>query len=106
MIASKHTQSLTDFRLKASETLERLNRTGEAEILTVNGQAKAVLVAPAIFDELTREAELSRDVTVMQQAIHELDRGLGEDAERFFQQVRTRLKTGRKPKSSKGKRGQ
>lgn len=104
MIASKHTQSLTDFRLKASETLERLNRTGEAEILTVNGQAKAVLVAPSIFDELTREAELSRDVTVMRQAIHELDQGMGEDAETFFQQVRSRLQALRKSKTSKGKR--
>jgi hypothetical protein len=42
MIATERTQSLTDFRLKAAETLERLNQTGEAEIITVNGEARAV----------------------------------------------------------------
>lgn len=36
MISTEHTQSLSDFRKKAAQTIERLNQTGEAEILTVN----------------------------------------------------------------------
>jgi PHD/YefM family antitoxin component YafN of YafNO toxin-antitoxin module len=91
MLATKHTQSLTDFRQTASETLERLNRTGEAEILTVNGQARAILIAPAVFDELAREAQLSRDVKVMRQAIHQIDEGKGQDAGEFFDELRAQL---------------
>jgi prevent-host-death family protein len=56
MIASQHTQSLTDFRQKATETLNRLNKTGQAEILTVNGKARAVLLSPKGYDELARDA--------------------------------------------------
>ena len=47
MIATQHTQSLTDFRQNANQTLDRLGKTGEAEILTVNGEARAVLLSPA-----------------------------------------------------------
>jgi prevent-host-death family protein len=51
---------LSDFRQKAGETLDRINRTGNAEILTVNGEARAVLLSPAAYDEIARDAELTR----------------------------------------------
>lgn len=91
MIVTKHTQSLTDFRQKASETLERLNATGEAEILTVNGEARAVLLAPAAYDELAREAQLTRDVVVIQRAMREIDEGKGKKAGDFFDGLRSHL---------------
>lgn len=91
MIATEHTQSLTDFRLKAAETLERLNQTGEAEIITVNGEARAVMLSPAAFDQLAKDAQLSRDVTVMRQAMKEIDQGNYQEAGAFFGEVRARL---------------
>ena len=91
MIATQHTQSLTDFRLKAAETLERLNQTGEAEIITVNGEARAVMLSPAAFDELAREAQLSRDLAVMRQAMKELDQGSCQEAGAFFDGLRAKL---------------
>lgn len=77
MVATKNTQSLTDFRQKATETLDRINRTGMAEILTVNGEARAVLMSPAAYDELAREAELARDVAVIRRAAREIKEGKG-----------------------------
>jgi prevent-host-death family protein len=91
MISTQHTQSLTDFRQKATETLDRINKTGEAEILTVNGEARAVLLSPAAFDELAREAQLSRDVAVIRQAMREIDEGRGKEAGAFFAELRARL---------------
>lgn len=91
MIATQHTQSLTDFRQKAAETLDRLNKTGEAEILTVNGEARAVLLSPAVYDELAREAQLTRDVTVIRQAMKEIDEGKGVDVDTAFQSIRNEL---------------
>ena len=91
MIATQHTQSLTDFRHKATETLDRLNRTGEAEILTVNGEARAVLLSPAVYDELAREAQATRDVTVIRRAMHDIDAGRGREAGAFFDGLRARL---------------
>src|SRR5690349_14617842 len=91
MIATQHTQSLTDFRQKATETLDRLNRTGEAEILTVNGEARAVLLAPAVYDALAREAQLTRDVGVMRKALQEIKEGKGLNIDTAFDSIRTEL---------------
>lgn len=98
MVSTQHTQSLTDFRQKAAETLDRLNQTGEAEILTVNGEARAVLLAPAVYDELARDAQLTRDVTVIRRAVQQIRDGRGRDAADVFDELRQELlakKTGR-----------
>lgn len=91
VIATQHTQSLTDFRQKAAETLDRLNRTGEAEILTVNGEARAVLLAPAVYDAMAREAQLTRDASAIRQAMRELDDGKGRESTAFFDGLHSRL---------------
>jgi PHD/YefM family antitoxin component YafN of YafNO toxin-antitoxin module len=91
MVASQHTQSLTDFRQKASETLDRINKTGAAEILTVNGEARAVIMAPDVFDRMAREAELTRDATIMRKAIQEMNDGKGVDIDEGFATIRARL---------------
>ena len=91
MILTQNTQSLTDFRQRATETLERINQTGEAEIITVNGEARAVVMSPAAYDELARESQLTRDVAVMRQAIKELDEGKGMNVEEFFGGLRAQL---------------
>ncbi|HEY8749248.1 MAG TPA: type II toxin-antitoxin system prevent-host-death family antitoxin [Tepidisphaeraceae bacterium] len=91
MISTQHTQSLTDFRQKATETLDRLNETGNAEILTVNGEARAVLLSPAAYDELAREAQLARDVTVMRRAMQQIEAGKGKPAGDCFNELRREL---------------
>lgn len=91
MIATQHTQSLTAFRQKATETLDRLNETGEAEILTVNGQARAVLLPPVVYDELTREAMLTRDASVIRRAIRQIEDGKGRAADDVFDALRRQL---------------
>ena len=92
MVSTRHTQSLTDFRQKATETLDRLNRTGAAEILTVNGQARAVLLAPAVFDELARAAGANADLENIRRAAAELDAGKARDADTVFRSIRRQLR--------------
>lgn len=91
MIATQHTQSLSDFRQKAAKTLERLNKTDEAEILTVNGQARAVLLSPAAFDRMVREAQLARDVTTVRKAMDQIDQGRGMQVEEALNPTRSKL---------------
>jgi PHD/YefM family antitoxin component YafN of YafNO toxin-antitoxin module len=107
MVATKNTQSLTEFRQNATETLKRLNKTGDAEILTVNGQAKAILLSPATYDELSRDAQLTRDAAVMRVAIGQIERGEGRDADEFFEELRTELaslKRSKRPATSRPRR--
>jgi PHD/YefM family antitoxin component YafN of YafNO toxin-antitoxin module len=91
MVSTNNTQSLTDFRQKATQTLDRINRTGEAEIITVNGQARAVLLSPAAFDEMNREAISVQDAAAIVRSIKESSEGKGRDAAEFFDEVRARL---------------
>jgi PHD/YefM family antitoxin component YafN of YafNO toxin-antitoxin module len=101
MISTRHTQSLTDFRQKATQTLDRLNKTGEAEILTVNGEARAVLLSPAVYDEMARENQSTRDVSIIRQAMQEIDAGKGKNANEFFDDLRAKLLTKKRAKKKR-----
>jgi PHD/YefM family antitoxin component YafN of YafNO toxin-antitoxin module len=91
MISTEHTQSLSDFRRNAGETLDRLSKTGEAEILTVNGEARAVLLSPVAYDELARELLLARDAESIRISIQQLREGKGRKASEFFDELHARL---------------
>ena len=91
MIASEHTQSLSEFRKKAAATIDRLNRTGEAEIITVNGEARAVLLSPAVFDEMARESQLNQDVEAFRRANKEIQEGKYQDVGAFFDGLHAKL---------------
>ncbi len=91
MLSTEHTQSLTDFRQKATETLDRINQTGEAEIITVNGHARAVLLSPAVYDALAKESLLARDVETIRRAMREVDEGKGQEAGVLFDGLRAKL---------------
>lgn len=91
MLATQHTQSLSEFRNTADETIARLNQTGEAEILTINGEARAVLLSPAVYEELAREAELNRDVAVMRRSIQQFKEGKRQEVNEFFDELHSKL---------------
>jgi prevent-host-death family protein len=91
MVATRHTQSLTDFRQNATETLERLNRTGEAEVLTVNGEAKAVLLSPAAFDAMAREMEAARDLEMLRRSAQQIREGKFVTVEELSRDLRGKL---------------
>src|SRR5271155_3983059 len=91
MISTEHTQSLSDFRQNAGETLDRLNKTGEAEILVVNGEARAVLLSPAAYDAMAREVLLARDIAAIQLARQEFKEGKGKDVRTAFAEIRAEL---------------
>jgi PHD/YefM family antitoxin component YafN of YafNO toxin-antitoxin module len=91
MLSTENTQSLSDFRHKAGETLDRLNQTGEAEILTVNGEARAVLLSPAAYDAMAREVSLARDLATIQLARKEFKEGKGKDVRAAFAELRAEL---------------
>lgn len=91
MLASDRTQSLSDFRKNAAATITRLNKTGDAEILTVNGEARAVLMSPAVYDELSRQLERTRDLATMRQSLQEVAQGKGREVNEAFTEIRANL---------------
>ena len=88
---SEQTQSVNDFRLKTAETLDRLAATGGVEILTENGLPRAVVLSPATYDELAKEAQLNRDVAVIRQSFQEIEQGKGRPAVEVLDEIRSEL---------------
>lgn len=101
MVASNKTQTLTDFRQSPMKTLNRLNRTGEPEVLTVDGEARAILMAPAKYDEFRRELLLARDVANIRESRAQLVRGDWRPAGEFFSELREKLHSMKRPRARK-----
>ncbi|HTE04852.1 MAG TPA: type II toxin-antitoxin system Phd/YefM family antitoxin [Planctomycetota bacterium] len=60
MIQPSDIHTVTDFKRRTNELLERLEKSGRPQVLTVDGHAKVVLVGVADFErlmELVAEAE-------------------------------------------------
>ena len=91
MIRTQHTQSLTDFRANATKTLERLNASGDAEIITVNGEAKAILISPSVYDEWAHELEVAATVSRIRKSMEQVDSGEHRDGFEALNDIRDRL---------------
>ena len=91
MTGTERTQSLSEFQDTAADTIDRLNRTGEAEALTVDGTPKAVLLSPGIYDEIARDHRLAQAVQMIRRASRETDQAKGLDARPAFDQLRAEL---------------
>ncbi len=57
MIRTSDIRKLSEFRQNATAHLDRLAKSGGVEVLTVNGEAKGVVMAPHVFDEMADRIE-------------------------------------------------
>ena len=69
---SENIVSLTDFKNKASKLLNEVQNTRRPLVITQNGKAAAVLIAPADFDYLTEQA---RFVDAVQRGLKDIEEG-------------------------------
>ena len=91
MIIAERTLTVSEFSKSANETVERLNKTNEPEFLTIDGEPRAVIISPALYDELKREMLLAQDVAVIKRSFEQIDRGEYMEANAFFDKMRQRL---------------
>lgn len=78
-------RSLTDFQRNAKEHIERLRKTGQPEVLTVNGQAEVVVQSPEAYQELLEDAELARSLRVIRQSLEDAKQGKVKPAKAFIE---------------------
>ncbi len=90
-ISVEHTVSLAEFRDASKETLDRLNRTGEAEVITVDGEERAVLVSPSVYREMVREAQLARDVENIRISTAQIAAGQYQTVDEVSREIREML---------------
>lgn len=85
--------SLTDFQRNAKSLLERLNKTKEPALITVNGKVEAVLLDPDRFEELQRIEECEerrRFIEAIKEGIEDLDAGRTRPASEVIAELRAK----------------
>lgn len=91
MIRTDNIHSLTEFRKNAKEHLDRLARTHEPEVLTVNGEAKGVVLSPESYDDLVADAEYARNLRAIRRGLDAMTKGETIPADEVFAEVRRTL---------------
>lgn len=66
---------LTDFQRNAKAHLARVNKTGRAEVLTVNGKAEAVLVGRRSYERIMAAMEELETLKSINRGLEEMDAG-------------------------------
>ena len=79
MIRTSDTRSLTEFCENTTAHLERLAEQGAAEVLTVNGQARGVVMSPQTFDALLNKAALADSLGMVDNGIEAARAERGRD---------------------------
>jgi prevent-host-death family protein len=91
MIRPNDIVPVSEFKAKMSEHLDRLEQTGRAAFLTVNGKAKAVVLPVSLYDKLAEQIELEETVATIQRSVEQFERGEYRPAEEVFRDIRNAI---------------
>jgi PHD/YefM family antitoxin component YafN of YafNO toxin-antitoxin module len=75
LIRTSDIRKLSDFRQNATAHLDRLAENGRIEVLTVNGEAKGVVMAPRVFDEIADRIERLETAASIQRGLADVAAG-------------------------------
>ena len=75
MIDLNEVYSLTEFQRNAKDHIERMNRTGKPQVLTINGKAALVVQDAASYQRLLDDLERLETFAAIQRGIDDMKRG-------------------------------
>lgn len=75
--------SLTDFQRNARVHLDRLKKSGQPEILTVNGQAEIVVQDAVAYQAMVDKLEAIEGI---RKGLESMKQGTGRNVEAFFEE--------------------
>ena len=91
MLYAEDIRKLSDFRQNATAHLDRLAETGTAEVLTVNGEAEGVVMAPATFDSMQKKIAWIEHLEKLDQGYADALAGRGKPAKQALRDIASRL---------------
>jgi prevent-host-death family protein len=97
MIRLSDIASLTEFKRNSTEAIERLKRTGQPQVLTVNGRAEVVIQDVASYQRLAELAERAEAIDGIRRGLESAARGEGRPPEEIYAEIRARHGTAREP---------
>ncbi len=79
---------VSEFKAKAAEWLQRLSENGEPVVITQNGKAAGVLLAPGVYDALT---ERIRFIGAVEKGLEDVESGRTTSHLRVVEEMRRRF---------------
>ncbi|HYE61257.1 MAG TPA: type II toxin-antitoxin system Phd/YefM family antitoxin [Phycisphaerales bacterium] len=91
MFRAADIHSLTSFLRDHKATLERLEKSGRPEVLTVNGKAKVVIQDADAYQRMMELADLAQSAMILKERLAAVDRGEpGIPVDEAFEMLRKR----------------
>ncbi len=99
MFSLKNIRPVSDFVRNAKAHVKRLEGTDEPEILTINGEARLVMMNIDVFQKLADDAEETRLIKSLEEGIEEAKRGGGVPANVVFAALEKKFAARRKKRA-------
>ena len=87
MIRLEKIRSLSDFQRNTKKHIDRLEESGQPEILTVNGKAKLVVQDAQSYQKLIDELDHAQAVAAIKQSMESKARGEGRPMREFLEEL-------------------
>lgn len=94
----------TDFRDNMPAHFKRLERAGQPTLVTQKGKAAAVVLSPAAYERLSRDAELARSQARIAKSIAQFRAGRGVPVDEALAAVQTRIASRARRRAGSAKR--
>jgi PHD/YefM family antitoxin component YafN of YafNO toxin-antitoxin module len=85
---SKDIRSLSDFKRKTAELVERMEESGNAMVLTVNGKARLVVQDATAYQKLLDGLDEAEAVAGIRRGLEDVRRGRKQSARRALADIR------------------
>src|SRR5438477_3320155 len=92
MVMFNDSHAFADFQQNPRPHLRRLNRTGQPEVLTVNGKPAIVVQDARSYQRLLDTVERAETIAGIQLGLESMARGEGEPVKAAFARMRRRHK--------------
>jgi PHD/YefM family antitoxin component YafN of YafNO toxin-antitoxin module len=92
MLKLSNIRSLTDFQRNTKEHLRRLKKSGDPEVLTVNGEAELVVQSAEAYQRLLEDADELKRLRILRKSLEEARRGEGRDARTVLREIASKYK--------------
>ena len=93
MVMLNDTHALADFQQHARKHLRRLNKTGQPEVLTVNGKPAVVVQDARSYQRLLHTVEKAEAIAGIKLGLESMAHGKGIPAKAVFARLRRKHKT-------------
>ena len=91
MIQPSDIFTLTDFKRKSTELIEKLESTGRPQVLTVEGAPKVVVMGIEAFERMAELAERADAVAKIRQGLEDVKAGRTTPAAEVFEELRRKF---------------